>query len=765
MAINGVTGNNSILLSALGNRRINLVRPPPAPVNPAPNAAPTVPTPNPVQQNAQLVNETLLNPNLTATTPPFTLPTETNPFLTEPQATQGVTTPQPNSSPQVTATLQNLNFAPAEPANAQRVNEIPPTLYSTEIARELDLIQQNALPINEPLPDIGVALRVGEPPQPLPPAAQATAATAAETRAVPPAPPPPAESIPIATPELIATTATTVATLTTTYPIPTLITPEPPVVLATPLPPQEPTPATAPPIPTIATPEPPVTLTTPFPPQEPTPATAPPIPTVATPEPPVTLATPLPPQEPTPATAPSIPTVATPEPPVTLATTALIPPAENIPIATQELAATTTPTTAATPTTLPAAALTTTAVSVPLATNISPQELTPATAPPTQLPDNAPNVLAESQAYAPAEAATPPEEIAIRQNALLVNETLQNLDFTADTARDTLLTNTSSFLTALQATQELTPTQQSALAINTTLQNLSFVPAEPTNILLINEIPPALEATGITEDLDLVQQTVLQVNETLQDLGVAPQVGAVQQALPPEAQVAAATLAEAGVAPPTPAPPTEIIPVEAAELAATTVAAATATTPPTPTVPTPEEPVPLRELFPPQRLTPATLPVTLFPYRAPGAFAVYQVNDPAPPPRDPEPSPREVKPTQPITPTHPVANSRLRQMLLMGQEGGQENKTEYNATETTIVQAEKSIRYTINQANMEIDAQGLPLHLVFAKHGDGFALDVYDCSPGDSCQISYDVPIQLDNLPDVLDNLQHGHGLIVNNSS
>ena len=90
---------------------------------------------------------------------------------------------------------------------------------------------------------------------------------------------------------------------------------------------------------------------------------------------------------------------------------------------------------------------------------------------------------------------------------------------------------------------------------------------------------------------------------------------------------------------------------------------------------------------------------------------------------------------------------------------------EYYAPLVTRGQAEKSIRLTLGQVNADMAAQGSPLHLVFARHEDGFALDVYDCSYNEACRLAYDVPIPLDSLPEVLGNLQHETGIIVDRKS
>ncbi len=71
---------------------------------------------------------------------------------------------------------------------------------------------------------------------------------------------------------------------------------------------------------------------------------------------------------------------------------------------------------------------------------------------------------------------------------------------------------------AVVATQDLTPAQQSALLVNETLQGLNFLPSSPGDALLINETSPSLTTFVETLSLSPAQQAALTVNETLQTL-------------------------------------------------------------------------------------------------------------------------------------------------------------------------------------------------------------------------------------------------------
>jgi len=361
--------------------------------------------------------------------------------------------------------------------------------------------------------------------------------------------------------------------------------------------------------------------------------------------------------------------------------------------------------------------------------------------------------LSNAPVATPAES---PQAAALQQNALLVNESLRELAFPKSESTNNLLAD-AGLPTALTQTRELDPLQQSALLVNTTLQNLGGTSAAPGSPLLINALPPALEASGIIEELDPTRQGVLRVNEVLRDLAALSPANVAGQTTP-IARTAPDTVTAARIAPP---PQAGDIPLRLTETAATpTPAFAGQTATDTSTSAT----IPVAARFLTQEFSPATLPLTLFPDRTPYVLAVYQLNDPAPQPHGPEPLGREVVPVAAIAGIRPPGDARLRQLLLQARESGQPESTGYSSR-NTMEQAEKSIRYTLGQVNEEMAAHGLPLHLVFAKSENGFALNVYDCSYDEACRLSYDVPVPLDRLAGVLGNLLRETGIIIDTMS
>jgi hypothetical protein len=310
--------------------------------------------------------------------------------------------------------------------------------------------------------------------------------------------------------------------------------------------------------------------------------------------------------------------------------------------------------------------------------------------------------------------------------------------------------------------------QQNALLVNETLGNLGVTTAKVENPLLINEVPAALAVAEITEGLPPVPQNSLFINEILQGLGFTPRL--VNPLQPRPGAAPAITAAEAGIIAAREAavvtPPADL--TLAAEEPFPPIAATAAAPVSVPTAPGVEEEaaLPVTGRFLSQEFNPATMPVVLFPYQTPSVLAVHHFVDPTPQPgRLPEPIGGEVKPVAPSAVIHAVGNARFRQALRRARAREHAGNVEYNKPLRTISQVEKVIRHALGLVNADMSAHDSPLHLVFARHENGFALDVYDCSYGDACRITYDVPISLDNLGGVLDNLEHETGIIIDTDS
>lgn len=358
-----------------------------------------------------------------------------------------------------------------------------------------------------------------------------------------------------------------------------------------------------------------------------------------------------------------------------------------------------------------------------------------------------------------------PQTDVLSQNELLINDILRNTIFQNIQAPNNQFTEARSpLITALNGTEDLTHLQENALRVNEILQDLNFVAADPTNILLINELPATLEAQAIFGQLNPGQENDLLINQTLQVLG-PESPGNITRAtritpLAPSAAVAENPVVDIINENRAPAPEATAEPATTAQTDTTDQATVAATQ--GGVAASGEEVTAIKANLPQAGLRPQTLPVTLFPDRTPYVLAAYIINNPAPLPDTPEPRGKEVQPVTPVNKIQGVASARFRQLLQRSREERRTYTTAFGNPRIDISQAEKSLRLTINQVNSNRADQASPLHLVMARYGAALAVGVYDCSYDQSCRLTYEVPIDLDNLTGVLGNLQQGTGIIVN---
>lgn len=67
----------------------------------------------------------------------------------------------------------------------------------------------------------------------------------------------------------------------------------------------------------------------------------------------------------------------------------------------------------------------------------------------------------------------------------------------------------------------------------------------------------------------------------------------------------------------------------------------------------------------------------------------------------------------------------------------------------------------IDQVNASLLGHGVEIHIVLLRKGDGYALDIYDCTDLEVCRIINDQSVNLAELPLLLKNLQEGVGLLL----
>lgn len=329
---------------------------------------------------------------------------------------------------------------------------------------------------------------------------------------------------------------------------------------------------------------------------------------------------------------------------------------------------------------------------------------------------------------------------------------------------------------AVAATENLTPEQQTALLGNEAVQILSGEPTAQPDPLLADGT--TVDATTIldSEGLSPAQQAALAVNETVQtaletqNLTPAQQAAlAVNQATQPlaAAQTPAETVipaaAEAEVAgqaaPPGPGEVTTAVGT-AAGVATPEETAAAATAAATPAVTT----TPAATTTVAREVPIAAQPAVALPIPYANAFVVYEVRNPTPPPDEPGAIRRDIHPAVPIGRVRRVDPLVLRQEW----EKRKRNRQPEGGHPAAAVAAsrpplaEKAIREIIRQANDDLAASGVPLHLVLAQSAEGFALDVYECLDEAMCEMTQEIPLDFKNLWTVLDNIEHETGIIVN---
>ncbi|MEW6519982.1 MAG: hypothetical protein AB1461_11260 [Thermodesulfobacteriota bacterium] len=344
----------------------------------------------------------------------------------------------------------------------------------------------------------------------------------------------------------------------------------------------------------------------------------------------------------------------------------------------------------------------------------------------------------------------------VLQNELLINQTLRTLNSVLSRPANSPLINVTPPPLADPEASKLDIILQNQLLINQALQNLGFVSRPRTDTLLLNAIPPQLEAEGILENLDAVQQNELLINQALANVTApAPAITS-----PEEAEITATLTIAAPAALTAALQEAELAPAAAATVAVAATAASVLTLAPGEAL-TVLTPTPIAATF----VTPqaATLPVPFFvlnPDRTPYVLAVHEIRNPNPPPGEPAPIPTEVRPPLPAGRARPVGRAALRQAWA----SYQARVLEENIP-PAIPPAERDLRHVLTRVNADLSANGLPLHLVFARHEGGYALNVYDCSDNELCRLTRDVPLKFEELTATLDNLQHETGIIINTSS
>lgn len=113
-----------------------------------------------------------------------------------------------------------------------------------------------------------------------------------------------------------------------------------------------------------------------------------------------------------------------------------------------------------------------------------------------------------------------------------------------------------------------------------------------------------------------------------------------------------------------------------------------------------------------------------------------------------------------VIPAYPVNEIRTIDQLLYVKEWGRERKRREREMLPLDEDGLSRIRKLTERVNENLEACGILIHLVLIEDENGFALDVYDCSSGDMCQVIHDIEVGLDELPKLLVRLQMEAGIM-----
>lgn len=122
-------------------------------------------------------------------------------------------------------------------------------------------------------------------------------------------------------------------------------------------------------------------------------------------------------------------------------------------------------------------------------------------------------------------------------------------------------------------------------------------------------------------------------------------------------------------------------------------------------------------------------------------------------PKTPKPIRRE------ISPAAPVFELKAIGQLFGEQQQGEPKKRKRQPVGLTAAGV-KDVQRLAAEVNLHLERSGAQIHLMLIQEGDGFVLDVYDCSDGHACQVVHDMTISLEKLPELLAKLQQESGII-----
>lgn len=120
---------------------------------------------------------------------------------------------------------------------------------------------------------------------------------------------------------------------------------------------------------------------------------------------------------------------------------------------------------------------------------------------------------------------------------------------------------------------------------------------------------------------------------------------------------------------------------------------------------------------------------------------------------------REVKPVEPSEGIQPIDIFNLSANW-----SGEPGEGWKNREGLERADVEKSTSTLIRMINEQLASLNILMHLTLFKDEVGYFLDVYDCSDGRSCRKVAELPVELNELPELLKRLRQQAGILVDKS-
>lgn len=138
---------------------------------------------------------------------------------------------------------------------------------------------------------------------------------------------------------------------------------------------------------------------------------------------------------------------------------------------------------------------------------------------------------------------------------------------------------------------------------------------------------------------------------------------------------------------------------------------------------------------------------------------VYEVKDtkPVPAVEGVKPRRRDVKPVMPVGEVRPVDFLRLRS----GKNSENEQRPWHDRERAKPAEVEKSAKTIIHLINQHLEMLNLQVHLSLFKDENGYSLDIHDCRDGKVCTKVAEEPIDVDDLPELLERLKQQSGILL----